>query len=41
LVAHLTKRYGIENDSIHGYHEVFVGRDLRHPWPGVWKHFRY
>ena len=41
LVAHLTNRYGIENDSIHGYDEVFVCRNLRQPLPDFWKHFRY
>ena len=41
LAGRLTNRYGIENDSIDGYTDVFVCRNLRQPWPEFWKHFRY
>jgi hypothetical protein len=41
LAGRLTNRYGIENDSVTGYTDVFVCRNLRQPWPEFWKHFRY
>jgi len=41
LAGHLTNRYGIVNNSIDGYADVFVCRRLRQPWPEFWQHFRY
>src|SRR5271157_4349278 len=41
LVGRVTNRYGIENDTITGYADVFVCRNLRQPWPVFWQHFRY
>jgi len=41
LAGHLTNRYGIVNNSIDGYADVFVCRHLRQPWPQFWEHFRY
>jgi hypothetical protein len=41
LVGRLTNRYGIENNVIDGYADVFVCRRLRQPWPDFWEHFQY
>jgi hypothetical protein len=41
LAGRLTNRYGIENDAVTGYTDVFVCRNLRQPWPNFWQHFRY
>jgi 4-amino-4-deoxy-L-arabinose transferase-like glycosyltransferase len=41
LVGRLSNPYGIENQSIGGYADVFVCRNLRQPWPDFWQHFRY
>jgi hypothetical protein len=41
LVGRLTNRYGIENNVIDGYADVFVCRHLRQPWPDFWEHFLY
>jgi len=41
LADHLTNPYGIENQSIDGYADVFICRHLRQPWPEFWQHFRY
>jgi len=40
-VGHLGNPYGIVNDAIGDYDEVFVCRRLRQPWPEFWKHFQY
>lgn len=41
LVSRITNRYGIQNDVIGGYADVFVCRHLRQPWPKFWEPFRY
>jgi protein-S-isoprenylcysteine O-methyltransferase Ste14 len=40
LAGRLTNRYGIRNDTIGGYDDVFVCRNLRQPWPVFWEHFK-
>ncbi len=41
LAGHVTNRYGIKNDTVTGYTDVFVCRNLRQPWPEFWKNFHY
>jgi len=40
LVGRLTNPYGITNNAIDGYTDVFLCRRLRQPWPDFWKHFQ-
>ena len=41
LVAHVTNRYGVENEESHDHPDIFLCRDLLQPWPEFWKTFRY
>jgi 4-amino-4-deoxy-L-arabinose transferase-like glycosyltransferase len=40
LVNHLTNPWGITNNAIDGYADVFLCRHLRQPWPDFWRHFQ-
>jgi len=41
LAGRLSNPYGIENQTIDGYADVYVCRHLRTPWPDFWRHFQY
>ncbi|HXX13373.1 MAG TPA: glycosyltransferase family 39 protein [Candidatus Eremiobacteraceae bacterium] len=41
LAGRVSNRYGIANDTVAGYDEIFVCRGLRQSWPEFWKHFQH
>ena len=41
LAGRATNHYGIVNNALAGWDEIFVCRHLRRPWPEFWKHFQY
>jgi 4-amino-4-deoxy-L-arabinose transferase-like glycosyltransferase len=41
LAGRVTNRYGIANQTVADWDNIFVCRNLRQPWPEFWKHFQY
>ena len=41
VAGRISNRYGIQNDVIGIYANVYVCRGLRQTWPEFWEHFQY
>lgn len=41
LASRATNQYGIVNNSLAGWDDIFICHHLRQPWPEFWKHFQY